>query len=69
MKAVEAGLDALERMKLADPPTIGEIAAACALGYIEFRLPDLDWRASRPKLSAWYAKFGEYPSMQATQPK
>ncbi|HWC62621.1 MAG TPA: glutathione S-transferase N-terminal domain-containing protein [Rhizomicrobium sp.] len=69
MKAVEAGLDALERMKFTDPPTIGEIAAACALGYIDFRLPDLDWRASRPKLSAWYAKFREYPSMKATEPK
>jgi glutathione S-transferase len=69
MKAVEAGLDALERVKFMDPPTIGEIAVACALGYIDFRLPDLDWRASRPKLSAWYAKFSEYPSMKATVPK
>jgi len=69
MKAVEAGLNALERVKFMDPPTIGEIAVACALGYIDFRMPDLDWRASRPKLSAWYAKFREYPSMKATEPK
>ena len=44
--AVEAGLDALERVKFAESPTIGEIAVACALGYIDFRLPDLDWRAT-----------------------
>jgi glutathione S-transferase len=69
MTAVEAGLNALERVKFADPPTIGEIAVACALGYIDFRMPDLDWRASRPKLSAWCAKFGEYASMKATTPK
>ena len=52
-----AGLDALERSEIRRRPTIGEIAAGCALGYIDFRLPDLDWRASRPKLAAWYARF------------
>jgi glutathione S-transferase len=68
MAAVEAALDALERVKLMEPPTIGEIAVACALGYVGFRLTDLDWRARRPKLSAWYEKFCLYPSMQATAP-
>jgi glutathione S-transferase len=53
----------------AKDPTIGEIAVACALGYIDFRLPDLDWKGSRPKLSAWYARFREYPSMKATEPQ
>ena len=67
--AVEAGLDALERTKFAEYPTIGEIAVGCAIGYLDFRLPDLDWRATRPKLSAWYGKFSEYPSMKATAPK
>ncbi len=69
LAAVNAALDALERIKLMDPPTIGEIAVACALGYVDFRLTDLDWRPSRPKLSAWYEKFSEYPSMKATAPK
>jgi glutathione S-transferase len=65
---IAAGIDALERVNFAKDPTIGEIAAACALGYIDFRLPDLDWKGSHPKLSAWYARFCEYPSMKATQP-
>ncbi len=69
MLAVEAGLNALERSKMADPPTIGEIAASCTLGYIDFRMPELDWRAARPNLSAWYAKFSQFKSMLATQPK
>ena len=68
LKSVAAGLDALERVKFNEVPTIGEISAACALGYIDFRLPDLDWKGSHPKLSAWYARFCEYPSMKATQP-
>src|SRR5215469_16806460 len=48
---IMAGTDALERVKFAKEPTIGEIAVACALGYIDFRLTDLDWRASHPNLS------------------
>ncbi len=67
--AMEAALDALERVKFSESPTIGEIAAGVALGYVDFRFKDLDWRATRPKLSAWYGKFSQYPAMQATQPK
>lgn len=68
MAAVTATLDALERSKFAEHPTIGEIAVACALGYLDFRIPDLDWKSSRPKLSAWYARMCEYPAMKATEP-
>ena len=64
--AVTRGLDALERTELSNPPAIGEIAVACALCYIEFRYPDLDWKGSRPKLAAWYAGFCEHPSWKAT---
>jgi glutathione S-transferase len=69
MTAVESGLNALERMTFSDPPTIGEITAGCTLGYIDFRMPDLDWRASRPKLAAWYAVFSQFQSMLATAPQ
>ncbi|MEI7791303.1 MAG: glutathione S-transferase N-terminal domain-containing protein [Alphaproteobacteria bacterium] len=68
MDTVLAALDALERVNFAKDPTIGEISIGCALGYVNFRLPDLDWKSSRPKLSAWYAKFCDYPSMKATVP-
>ena len=68
MESVLAALDALERAKFAADPTIGEISVACALGYVDFRMPDLDWKASRPKLAAWYARMCEYPSMKATVP-
>jgi glutathione S-transferase len=65
---VNAGLDALERVKFAKDPTIGEVSVGCALGYIDFRHPDLDWKSSRPKLSSWFAQFSEYKSMKATAP-
>jgi glutathione S-transferase len=68
MAAITATLDMLERVNFAKDPTIGEIAVGCALGYIEFRLPDLDWKTSRPRLSGWYARLCEYPAMKATAP-
>lgn len=68
MEAVTAALDALARVKFGDEVSIGEIAVACALGYLDFRLPDLDWKSSRPILAGWYAKFCEYPAMKATAP-
>ena len=49
-------------------PTIGEIAVACAIGYLDFRLPELNWRDTRPQLRAWYEGFSNYPAMQETQP-
>jgi len=65
-----AGLDLLERSgaALAGEPTIGSITAACALGYLDFRYGDEDWRASRPALARWYAAFSARESMRATVP-
>lgn len=68
LDTVLAALDALERVNFAKDPTIGEISIGCALGYVDFRLPDLDWKSSRPKLAAWFARFSEYPAMKATVP-
>lgn len=49
--------------------TLGEIAVGCALGWLDFRMSQFDWRSSRPSLAAWYAAFAARPSMQATAPK
>ncbi|RVT83363.1 glutathione S-transferase [Rhodobacteraceae bacterium CCMM004] len=48
--------------------SIGQIAVACALGYLDFRHADRNWRSGREALAAWYADFAERPSMQATRP-
>jgi len=69
MAAMLAGMDALENTEFRDSPLIGEIAVGCALAYIEFRMPELDWKRSRPRLAAWYAQFCEYPAMKATAAK
>lgn len=69
--AITRGLDALEdeAAALAGLSTIGEIAIACALGYLDFRKPVDDWRAGRPRLAAWYAEVARRPSMAATVPE
>lgn len=68
MNAVNTGLDVLERIRFTDKVTIGEITIGCALGYLDFRIPELGWRETRPNLRDWYEKFAQYPSMQATRP-
>jgi glutathione S-transferase len=65
-----AGLDLLERSAaaLASEPTIGGVTAGCALGYLDLRYGDEDWRGSRPALARWYEAFAKRESMRATVP-
>lgn len=37
-----------------DDPNIATVAMACALGYLDFRLPNLDWRTHNPSLEQWF---------------
>lgn len=53
---------------LAGPPDMGRLAIACALGYADFRLPDLGWRDGRPALAAWAEAMQARPSLAATVP-
>jgi glutathione S-transferase len=66
---IAAALDRIEAegLELAEQPDIGHIAIGCALGYLDFRFAADQWRAGRPKLSAWYADFARRPSMRATE--
>lgn len=64
-------VDALEARwiaSLAGPLTMGGVAVAAALGYVDFRLPGLDWRSGRPRLAEWHAAFAERPSYSETAP-
>ena len=69
-KKFNQALDVLEReaRSLAGGLTIGQITVACALGYLDFRYADLNWRRNRPRLAAWYDRFARRKSMQATIP-
>lgn len=69
--AVERTLNALEDSAagLGEEITIGHITIAVALGYLDFRYPDDDWRAGRATLAAWYQGFAQRPSMSQTVPE
>lgn len=47
---------------------IGHVAIAVALGYIDFRLPELVWRDKRPNLAGWHTDFAQRPSFRSTMP-
>lgn len=69
---VTRSLDALESQwmaHLAAPLDMGQIALACALGYLDFRHADRNWRATRPALADWFTEISARPSMQQTLPQ
>jgi glutathione S-transferase len=68
---IRSGLDALERecAGWGERFAIGQLTAACVLGYLDFRFPDVGWEKTRPALEQWYAGVSQRPSMKATQPQ
>jgi glutathione S-transferase len=44
-----------------------QVTLACALG-LEARIPGFRWRASHPRLSAWFERIAARPSFAATAP-
>lgn len=66
---VAACLDALEADDFAaGRPDIGHVAVACALSYLDFRMPEIRWRDGHPRLAAWESAMAERPSLVLTQP-
>jgi glutathione S-transferase len=74
MDKVEAGIAALakalgERQYLGgDRLAIGDLACSCALFWVEFRLPEVGWRAANPGLRGWAERLEARPSFAATRP-
>ena len=68
---IDGGVDALER----EQPSwgqafgIGQVGAACVLGYLDFRFPDNAWRSNHPRLAAWFEGISQRPSVRDTTPK
>jgi len=53
---------------LSGPLHMGQIAAGCALSYLDFRLDARGWRTGNDTLAAWFETFESRPSMAATLP-
>ena len=50
------------------PLDMGQIAAACALEYLDLRHNARGWRDGRPALAGWIDTFGQRDAMKATVP-
>jgi len=74
MGKVRHGLAAMSR-GLGDKPwcngnsyTLADIAVGCALGYLDFRFPEIDWRGQYPNLARLNEKLAARPSFIDTAP-
>ena len=48
--------------------SLADIAVGCALGYLDFRFPDIDWRTPYPNLGKMQERLMQRPSYTETQP-
>jgi glutathione S-transferase len=75
MSKVHAGL-AVMSADLGESPfckgnhyTLADVAVGCALGWLLFRFPEIDWQGDYPNLARLYAKLSERPSFKDTVPR
>jgi glutathione S-transferase len=71
---VEGGIRAMAK-GLGDKPfcsgihlSLSDIAVGCALGWVGYRFPEIDWRAEHSNLARLYDKLMLRPSFADTQP-
>lgn len=49
-------------------PTLADVSVCCALAWLDFRFPELDWRADHANLDALLKKLAARPSFANTVP-
>jgi glutathione S-transferase len=67
-KVISALADFERRAAWGGRMDLGVIALGCALGYLDFRYPDIGWRERSPSLARWYEQFAARESMTKTRP-
>jgi glutathione S-transferase len=69
-RKIDGGVAALEREHAGwgERFRIGQIGAACVLGYLDFRFPQIDWRSAHPGLKGWFQRVSERTSVRETMP-
>ncbi len=69
--AIQRGLSVLAEEVSSSPTApfdLGRIATAVAIGYLHFRLPDLDCGLGDHRLASWWSMIRDRPSLAATTP-
>ena len=67
-EAILRTLDLLERERPSLHLDVGALSIACALGYLDLRFPDEDWRKGRPGLSGWFEAMSAHDCLSSTAP-
>jgi len=49
--------------------TLADVAVGCALGWLSFRFPEIDWRRDHPSLARLFDKLSERQSFKDTVPQ
>lgn len=49
--------------------SLADVTVGCALGYLAFRFPDIDWREKHPNLARLYDKLMKRPAFLDTVPQ
>jgi len=49
--------------------TLADVAVGCALGWLAFRFPDIDWRGDYPNLARLFDKLSERQSFKDSVPR
>ena len=49
--------------------TLSDIAVGCALDWLDFRLPEINWRADHPNLGIYFSNLNLRPSFSLTDPR
>ncbi len=75
MGKVHAGL-AIMSANLGESPfckgnhyTLADVAVGCALGWLQFRFPEIDWRTDYPNLARLFDKLSERTSFKESVPQ
>ena len=65
---IHSALQAIEAQAatLGQDLTIGTITLACALGYLDHRFPEFDWRTAHPQATRWFAAIEKHESIRVT---
>ena len=48
--------------------TLADVAVGCALGYLDYRFPEINWRTDNPNLQRFFEKISQRASFADTQP-
>ena len=52
-----------------DKFTLSDIAVGCALDWLDFRLPEINWRIDHPNLDIYFSNLTQRPSFLSTDPR